>query len=85
MVPSRHHRGRGPSKCCKPYQLKGDSREHPRPAVLGGLIGWVTSLIMRTNAQQGVLLNVAVGIVASADGAGAALIRDPPKAIQQDG
>ena len=31
--------------------------------VVGGLIGWVAS--MRTNAQQGVILNVIVGIVGS--------------------
>ncbi|MBV1690360.1 GlsB/YeaQ/YmgE family stress response membrane protein [Novosphingobium sp. G106] len=31
--------------------------------VVGGLIGWVASMIMRTDAQQGVLLNVVVGIV----------------------
>jgi len=31
--------------------------------VVGGLIGWVASLIMRTDAQQGILLNVVVGIV----------------------
>ncbi|HZE91953.1 MAG TPA: GlsB/YeaQ/YmgE family stress response membrane protein [Rhizobacter sp.] len=31
--------------------------------VIGGLIGWVASMIMRTDAQQGVLLNVVVGIV----------------------
>lgn len=31
--------------------------------VVGGLIGWVASLIMRTDAQQGVILNVVVGIV----------------------
>ena len=31
--------------------------------VIGGLLGWVASLIMRTDAQQGVLLNVIVGIV----------------------
>ena len=31
--------------------------------VVGGLIGWVASIIMRTNAQQGVLLNIVVGIV----------------------
>jgi len=33
--------------------------------VVGGLIGWVASMIMRTDAQQGVLLNVVVGIVGS--------------------
>ena len=31
--------------------------------IVGGLIGWVASMIMRTNAQQGILLNVVVGIV----------------------
>ena len=31
--------------------------------VVGGLIGWVASLIMKTDAQQGVILNVVVGIV----------------------
>ena len=31
--------------------------------VLGGLIGWVASMIMRTDAQQGLILNVIVGIV----------------------
>jgi uncharacterized membrane protein YeaQ/YmgE (transglycosylase-associated protein family) len=33
--------------------------------VVGGVIGWVASLIMRTDAQQGILLNVIVGIVGS--------------------
>lgn len=31
--------------------------------VVGGLIGWVASMLMRTDAQQGVILNVVVGIV----------------------
>jgi uncharacterized membrane protein YeaQ/YmgE (transglycosylase-associated protein family) len=31
--------------------------------VVGGLIGWIASMIMRTDAQQGVFLNVVVGIV----------------------
>ena len=31
--------------------------------IVGGLIGWVASKIMRTDAQQGVILNVVVGIV----------------------
>ncbi len=31
--------------------------------VVGGLIGWVASKIMNTDAQQGVILNVVVGIV----------------------
>jgi uncharacterized membrane protein YeaQ/YmgE (transglycosylase-associated protein family) len=31
--------------------------------IVGGLIGWIASKIMRTDAQQGVLLNIVVGIV----------------------
>ncbi|MDQ6618400.1 MAG: GlsB/YeaQ/YmgE family stress response membrane protein [Pseudomonadota bacterium] len=31
--------------------------------VVGGIIGWLASMVMRTDAQQGVLLNVVVGIV----------------------
>lgn len=31
--------------------------------VIGGIIGWIASLIMRTDAQQGILLNIVVGIV----------------------
>ena len=31
--------------------------------VVGGVIGWVASLIMKTDAQQGLFLNIVVGIV----------------------
>ena len=31
--------------------------------VIGGIVGWLASLIMRTDAQQGILLNIVVGIV----------------------
>lgn len=31
--------------------------------VVGGLIGWVASMIMRTDAQQGMILNIVVGVV----------------------
>jgi uncharacterized membrane protein YeaQ/YmgE (transglycosylase-associated protein family) len=31
--------------------------------VIGGLLGWVASMIMGTNARQGIILNVVVGIV----------------------
>ena len=36
--------------------------------VVGGLIGWVASMVMRTDAQQGIFLNVVVGIVGAALG-----------------
>ena len=31
--------------------------------IVGGLIGWIASMIMGTNEQQGMLLNIIVGIV----------------------
>jgi uncharacterized membrane protein YeaQ/YmgE (transglycosylase-associated protein family) len=31
--------------------------------IVGGIIGWVASMIMRTDGQQGIFLNVVVGII----------------------
>jgi uncharacterized membrane protein YeaQ/YmgE (transglycosylase-associated protein family) len=31
--------------------------------IIGGVVGWLASLIMRRDAQQGILLNIVVGIV----------------------
>ena len=31
--------------------------------IIGGIIGWLASLMMKTDGQQGILLNVVVGIV----------------------
>ena len=31
--------------------------------IVGGVIGWLASMIMRTDAQQGIILNIVVGIV----------------------
>jgi uncharacterized membrane protein YeaQ/YmgE (transglycosylase-associated protein family) len=31
--------------------------------VIGGVVGWLASLVMRTDGQQGILLNIVVGIV----------------------
>src|SRR4026208_846965 len=36
--------------------------------IIGGIIGWLASLIMKTDAQMGILANVVVGIVGSALG-----------------
>lgn len=30
--------------------------------IIGGIIGWLASLVMRTDAQQGLFLNIVVGI-----------------------
>ncbi len=31
--------------------------------IVGGIIGWLASIVMRTDAQQGILLNIVVGII----------------------
>lgn len=31
--------------------------------IIGGIVGWLASIVMRTDAQQGILLNIIVGIV----------------------
>jgi uncharacterized membrane protein YeaQ/YmgE (transglycosylase-associated protein family) len=31
--------------------------------IVGGIVGWLASIVMRTNGQQGLLLNIVVGIV----------------------
>ena len=31
--------------------------------VIGGVVGWLASIVMRTDAQQGIFLNIVVGIV----------------------
>ncbi|WP_332740113.1 GlsB/YeaQ/YmgE family stress response membrane protein [Hydrogenophaga sp.] len=36
--------------------------------VVGGVIGWLASLAMKTDGQQGIFLNIVVGIVGAALG-----------------
>ena len=36
--------------------------------IVGGIIGWLASLLMKTDKQMGILANVIVGIVGSALG-----------------
>ena len=31
--------------------------------IFGALVGWIASIIMKTNAEQGALLNIIVGII----------------------
>ena len=33
--------------------------------IIGGIVGWLASILMRTNAQMGILANVLIGIVGS--------------------
>ena len=33
--------------------------------IIGGVIGWLASILMRTNAQMGIVANVIVGIIGS--------------------
>ncbi|MCU0974935.1 MAG: GlsB/YeaQ/YmgE family stress response membrane protein [Steroidobacteraceae bacterium] len=36
--------------------------------IMGGIVGWLASIVMKTNAQMGILANVVVGIAGSALG-----------------
>lgn len=36
--------------------------------LIGGIVGWIASMIMKTNDQQGIILNVVVGIVGAVIG-----------------
>lgn len=31
--------------------------------IVGGVLGWIASMLMKTNDQQGIFLNIVVGIV----------------------
>lgn len=31
--------------------------------IVGGIVGWLASLVMRTDAQQGIVLNIVVGVI----------------------
>jgi uncharacterized membrane protein YeaQ/YmgE (transglycosylase-associated protein family) len=31
--------------------------------IVGGIVGWLASMIMKTDGQQGIIMNVVVGIV----------------------
>lgn len=50
--------------------------------IVGGLIGWVASMIMRTDGQQGLFMNIIVGVVGAVIagfllGGGASILNAP--------
>ncbi len=36
--------------------------------IIGGIIGWLASIVMKTNAQMGMIANIVVGIVGASVG-----------------
>jgi len=36
--------------------------------IVGGIVGWLASILMKTNAQMGAIANVVVGIIGSSLG-----------------
>jgi uncharacterized membrane protein YeaQ/YmgE (transglycosylase-associated protein family) len=36
--------------------------------IIGGVVGWLASILMKTNAQMGIIANIVVGIVGAAIG-----------------
>jgi uncharacterized membrane protein YeaQ/YmgE (transglycosylase-associated protein family) len=59
--------------------------------IVGGILGWLASIVMRTDAQQGIFLNVIVGIIgallgrflAGVLGLGGGSITDNPLSLDQ--
>ena len=49
---------------CRTYQWE-DVRDLLVTIIIGGVIGWLTSILMKANSQMGILANVIVGIVGS--------------------
>lgn len=37
--------------------------------IIGGIVGWLASIVMKTNAQMGLIANIAIGVVGSLLGA----------------
>ena len=49
--------------------------------IVGGVIGWLGSIVMKTNAQMGIIANVIVGIIGAGVGgwlAGQLAVGGPP-------
>ena len=36
--------------------------------IIGGVVGWLASIVMRTNAQMGIIANVLIGVLGSSLG-----------------
>jgi len=36
--------------------------------IVGGIVGWLASIVMKTNAQMGIIANILVGVVGAAIG-----------------
>jgi uncharacterized membrane protein YeaQ/YmgE (transglycosylase-associated protein family) len=50
--------------CARP-DAKEDKMDLIVTLIIGGIVGWLGSLIMKTNAQMGIIANIVVGIVGS--------------------
>ena len=33
--------------------------------IIGGIVGWLASIVMKTNAQMGIIANIVVGVIGS--------------------
>jgi len=47
------------------WLYKGNAMGFITSLIAGGIIGWLASIIMKTNAQMGIIANVLVGIAGS--------------------
>jgi len=49
--------------------------------IVGGVVGWLASILMKTNAQMGIIANIVVGIIGSSLGFWLAGVLDCPQAV----
>ena len=52
--------------------------------VIGGIVGWLASIVMKTNAQMGILANIFVGIVGAALGSFVARMLGGERLLSRD-
>jgi uncharacterized membrane protein YeaQ/YmgE (transglycosylase-associated protein family) len=69
MLPVRAGLPAGPAGTAPPASCKGEETMGLIYAVImGGIVGWLASMFMKTNAQMGLVANIVVGIAGSALG-----------------
>jgi uncharacterized membrane protein YeaQ/YmgE (transglycosylase-associated protein family) len=54
--------GLGPNRF---QHLKEGSMSWIMSLIIGGIVGWLASILMKTNAQMGIIANIVVGVVGS--------------------
>jgi uncharacterized membrane protein YeaQ/YmgE (transglycosylase-associated protein family) len=49
----------------EPFEREEKDMDFIVTLIIGGIVGWLGSLVMKTNAQMGIIANIVVGIIGS--------------------